>query len=137
MLSRPPSIERRVCAPSSELMSMRVASSAPSSTSTSSQLSLCFAEISQMKKKEFQGEIWEEWALTYGRNGSSERKNTSASESRGVGGRPKAAGAPNPECGAPKLPRGGAPCGGAPCGGGAPKAEAPGAPAHCCWSPII
>ena len=69
MLSRPPSIERRVCAPSSELMSMRVASSAPSSTSTSSQLSLCFAEISQMKKKEFQGEIWEEWALTYGRNG--------------------------------------------------------------------
>ena len=26
--------------------------------------------------KEFKGEIWEEWALTYGRNGSSERKNT-------------------------------------------------------------
>ena len=28
------------------------------------------------KKNEFQGEIWEKWALTYGRNGSSERKNT-------------------------------------------------------------
>jgi hypothetical protein len=27
-------------------------------------------------KNEFKVEIWEEWALTYGRNGSSERKNT-------------------------------------------------------------
>ena len=26
------------------------------------------------KKTEFQGEIWEEWTLKYGRNGSSERK---------------------------------------------------------------
>ena len=27
-------------------------------------------------KREFKGEIWEEWALTYGRNGPSERRNT-------------------------------------------------------------
>ena len=29
------------------------------------------------QKTESNGEIWEEWALTYGRNGPSERKNTS------------------------------------------------------------
>ena len=34
-------------------------------------------ENKKNSKKEFKGEKWEEWALTYGRNGSSERKNTS------------------------------------------------------------
>ena len=28
----------------------------------------------EILKRAFKGEIWEEWALTYGRNGSSERK---------------------------------------------------------------
>ena len=34
------------------------------------------SRVSPWSDKEFKGEIWEEWALTYGRNGSSERKNT-------------------------------------------------------------
>ena len=33
-------------------------------------------EVVHAKKREFTGEIWEGWALTYGRNGSSERKST-------------------------------------------------------------
>ena len=28
----------------------------------------------EILKRAFKGEIWEEWALTYGRNGASERK---------------------------------------------------------------
>ena len=30
--------------------------------------------LASISEKKIQGEIWEEWALTYGRNGSSEKK---------------------------------------------------------------
>ena len=44
-------------------------------------------------KEEFKGEIWEEWALTYGRNGSSERKKTpSAASHPPSGGAPPTSG---------------------------------------------
>ena len=37
------------------------------------------------KKTEFKGEIWEEWALTYGRNGSSEKKKQKNTSTRARG----------------------------------------------------
>ena len=46
-------------------------------------LGVAHLEQKQPEKKN-QGEIWEEWALTYGRNGSSERKNRTLSTTYGL-----------------------------------------------------
>ena len=41
--------------------------------------------VAVLQRKELKGEIWEEWALTYGRNGSSVNRTDREREQKGAG----------------------------------------------------